>query len=251
VEPKNAEGEMEPTGGEPEPAEGAARLRSRDRRVTERRILDATWRLFEEEGPLAGINLQRVADEAGINRSLVYQYFGDREQLVRTALTERLRRGRPLFRAGHALPFAERKRQTFAIALADPAPARLITQLVLAGNEEIRALPLLAESRDVLARDLADGSLPPGADAEVMHAMTVVLALGYAVFRDAVAAELDIDPVELDDRAADVYGLMLEGLVARGDSPRPGHPPTAAPPAAGDPGQGGYEGARSSGGGEE
>jgi AcrR family transcriptional regulator len=214
--------------GEPEPTEGAARLRSRDRRVTERRILDATWRLFDQGGPLAGINLQEVADEANVNRSLVYQYFGTREQLVRTALTERLKRGRPLYRASHTLPFAERKRQAFAIALADPAPARLITQLVLVGNEEVQALPLLRETRDLLARDLADGSLPPGADADVMHAMSVVLYLGYAVFRERIAAELDIDPVELDERAADVYGLMLEGLVARRDPPRRGPGPAEA-----------------------
>ena len=212
----------EPTGGELDPAEGTTRPPGRDRRVTERRILDATWRLFEQGGPLGGLNLQAVADEAGVNRSLVYQYFRDREQLLRTALTERLKRGRPLFRAGHALPFAERKRQTFAIALTDPAPARLITQLVLAGNEEVRALPLLAGARDALARDLADGSLPPGADADVMHAMTVVLSLGYAVFREHMAAELDIDPVQLDDRAAEVFGLMIEGLVARTDQPRSG-----------------------------
>jgi AcrR family transcriptional regulator len=241
----DAEHEAEPGGEEPDQAEGTSRLHSRDRRVTERRILDATWRLFDQEGPLAGINLQRVADEAGVNRSLVYQYFGTREDLVRTALTERLKRGRPLFRAGHTLPFAERKRQTFAIALADPAPARLITQLVLAGNEEVRALPLLAGSRDVLARDLADGSLPPGADADVMHAMTVVLSLAYAVFRERIAAELDIDPVELDDRAADVYGLMLEGLVGRRDQRQGGQPP-----AAGEPGHGGYRDGRSPAGGD-
>jgi AcrR family transcriptional regulator len=223
--------------GEPEPAEGTARQRSRDRRVTERRILDATWRLFDQGGPLAGINLQEVADEAGVNRSLVYQYFGTREQLVRTALTERIKRGRPLFRASHSLPFAERKRQAFAIALADPAAARLITQLVLAGNEEVRALPLLAETRDLLARDLADGCLPADADADVMHAMTVVLCLGYAVFRERIAAELGVDAVELDDRAADVYKLMLEGLVRQ-------------PRAAGDPGHGGYDGGRAAGGGD-
>ncbi len=158
---------------EPEPIQGEARRGSRDRRVTERRILDATWRLFDRGGPLAGINLQEVADEAGVNRSLVYQYFGTREQLVRSALAERLKQARQLYRAGRALPFAERKRQAFAVALADPAPTRLMTQLVLAGDEELRVLPMLDASRGALARDLADGSLPPGADAEVMHAMTV------------------------------------------------------------------------------
>jgi len=129
VEPKSggqADCEVEPMGGEPEPAEGTARLRSRDHRVTERRILDATWRPFDQGGPLAGINLQEVADEAGVNRSLVYQYFGTREQLVRTALTERLTRADRFSARATRCRSRSGKRQAFAIALADPAPARLI-----------------------------------------------------------------------------------------------------------------------------
>ena len=180
---------------EPEPIQGEARRGSRDRRVTERRILDATWRLFDRGDAAApGSTCRRWPSEAGVNRSLVYQYFGTREQLVRSALAERLKQARQLYRAGRALPFAERKRQALAVALADPAPTRLMTQLVLGGDEELRVLPMLDASRGALARDLADGSLPPGADAEVMHAMTVVLYLGYAVFRERLAAELGIDP---------------------------------------------------------
>jgi len=114
--------------------------RGRDRPATEERILDATWRLFDRGGPLAGINLQEVADEAGVNRSLVYQHFGTREELVRKALAKRLEQARPLFGAGQRLPFDKRRRRAFSIVLANPAPARLMAQLVLAGDGGRRLL---------------------------------------------------------------------------------------------------------------
>lgn len=190
------------------------RPRRRNREATERRIVEATWRLFERSGPLAGLNLQRVADEAGVNRSLVYQYFGSGEQLLRTAMAHQLDMVRPLYQAGLALPFAERRRQSFAIAMSDPAAARLIVQLILAEDPEVRALPLLDETRVALKHDLDTGSLPPDADADVMHAMTAVLSLGYSVFRDRLALELDIELDDLDRRAMAVFQAMVRGMLA-------------------------------------
>jgi AcrR family transcriptional regulator len=201
--------------------------RSRDRAATERRILEATWRLFDRGGPLAGINLQEVADEAGVNRSLVYQYFGSREELVRKALAARLDLSRPLFGASASLPFAERRRRGFSILLVDPTPTRLTAQLALADDPDVKVLPMIDGARMLLTRDLQDGSLPPDADAVVMHAMTTVLAIGYAVLREQLAAELEIDLQELDHRATLVYGLIVDGLAAGGgrrpkaEAPRP------------------------------
>ena len=188
--------------------------RARDRSATEERILRAAWRLFKQGGPLAGLNLQEVADEAGVNRSLVYQYFGTREELVARALASQLDRARARFNAGAARPFIERRREAFSIVASDPTTARVITQLVLAGDREVKVLPMLEGARNVLARDLEDGSLPPGSDAEVMQAMTSILHLAYAVFREPLARELKVRVTELDDRAKAVFELMLRGLVA-------------------------------------
>lgn len=48
--------------------------------------------------------------------------------------------------------------------------------------------------------------------------------------RERVAAELGIDLVELDVRAGDVYGLMVQGLAAPGDRGSRGQPPRTPPP---------------------
>jgi AcrR family transcriptional regulator len=190
--------------------------RARDRASTEERILEATWRLFEREGPLAGINLQEIADEATVNRSLVYQYFGSREELIRRALARRLEQAQPSFVAGYGLPFAKRRLRAFKVVLKDPLPAKLMAQLVLAGEPDARAMPMLEGARTALQRDVADGSLPPDADADVTHAMTAVMNLGYAVLREHLAVELGISLPELDRRAAAVFGLMLEGAAREG-----------------------------------
>jgi AcrR family transcriptional regulator len=185
----------------------------RDRAATEERILDATWRLFERGGPLSGMNLQEVADEAGVNRSLVYQYFGTREEVVRRALARRLELARPAFAAGYRLPFAKRRLRAFKVMLKDPLPAKLMAQLMLAGEPDARALPMFEGARTALERDMADGLLPSESDAEVMHAMTAVINVGYAIMREHLASELGISQPELDRRAAAVLDRMLTGLV--------------------------------------
>lgn len=186
--------------------------RGRDREATEGRILDATWRIFEREGPLAGINLQEVADEAGINRSLVYQYFGTRDEVVRRALARRLSLAQSAFVAGFRLPFAKRRLRAFKVIAKDALPSKLMTQLVLADEPAVRILPMLADARHALARDVADGSVGPDADIEVMHAMTAIVNIAYAVFRQNVAGELGMNEAELDRRAAKVFAQMLDGL---------------------------------------
>lgn len=49
------------------------------------KILEAAIDEFSEKGA-AGLRMEQVAKRAGFNKSLVYRFFGDREQLFRAAL---------------------------------------------------------------------------------------------------------------------------------------------------------------------
>lgn len=193
----------------------AEQPRRRDRTASEARILAAAWELFEEGRPLAGINLQAVADRAGVNRSLVYQYFGDRDGLVRAALADRVAKAAGLYAESRAMPFPERRKRIFEMSLVDPRASQILVQLVLAGDEEVRIFPLLEATQAALERDRAEGVLPAKADAVVMHAMTVICHLGYMAVRTRVAAELSIPLDELDRRAGAVFGDMVDGLIER------------------------------------
>jgi AcrR family transcriptional regulator len=71
------------------PAEAIpAKDRSRDRPATERRILDAAQSILIEQGP-SGFGVNAVARAAGVDKQLIYRYFGGLDGLL-GALGERL-----------------------------------------------------------------------------------------------------------------------------------------------------------------
>ncbi|PJJ65557.1 TetR family transcriptional regulator [Compostimonas suwonensis] len=53
---------------------------ARDSQETRRRLLDAATREFAERG-IAGARVDRIADSAGVNKSLIYTYFGNKDGL--------------------------------------------------------------------------------------------------------------------------------------------------------------------------
>lgn len=80
----------------PDPVQSAAALgdrppaqdRSRDRPATERRMLDAAQSILVEQGS-SGLGVNAVARAAGVDKQLIYRYFGGLEGLLE-ALGERL-----------------------------------------------------------------------------------------------------------------------------------------------------------------
>ncbi|MFJ7948649.1 TetR/AcrR family transcriptional regulator [Streptomyces sp. NPDC096354] len=205
-----------------QPAAAPTKRRRRTRQETEADLLDAALRLLERDGALAGITLREVAKEAGVNHGQIYQYFGDRQTLLRAAIG-RLIDTKVLSAQSHwDKPFAERRRAMLQYALEQPQLMRLEALSALDGDPELSLFPELDRTRQALERDLREGELPEGADGLVMHAMTAATYLGYCIFREAIARDLDLDLEELDERASEVYDRMLEGLTTRG--PRHGEP---------------------------
>jgi AcrR family transcriptional regulator len=73
--------DSEPAGRAARSPEGSAR-RPRGREEVRRALLDAAQRLIAERGP-GNVTLREIAEEAGVNFGLVYQYLGTREQVLR------------------------------------------------------------------------------------------------------------------------------------------------------------------------
>lgn len=61
---------------------------------TEKRILDAARKVFVEKG-FAGSTMQEIADEAGINKSLLHYYFRTKERLFSAIFREAFGRFMP------------------------------------------------------------------------------------------------------------------------------------------------------------
>lgn len=190
----------------------AAETSKGGRVVTEENLERAALEQLRQEGVLAGLNLRRVADDAGVNRGLVYHYFGSRRDLLRAALRRDARRRLSAVRAGSGLPLRERLQRFLGIILSERQSLGLTTLLILDGDEQVKVMPLRLETREHLERDVRDGVLDADVDLGAVHAAAVSLAWGYGLLRDAFARELGTDAKTLDDTVRQVFDRMIDGL---------------------------------------
>ena len=61
----------------------------RDPEATKAKLLAAARREFADKG-IAGARVDAIAERAGVNKQLIYYYFGTKEDLFREILRERL-----------------------------------------------------------------------------------------------------------------------------------------------------------------
>lgn len=187
--------------------------RTRDRAATERQLLDAAWKLFERDGVLAGLNLNAVAEAAGLNRAQIYHYFGSREGLLRRALQQHLEDLQPMWREDRRVPFIKRRRHAFDLfAQREPVLVKLVALLAVEGVEPFGALANIEETRATYRGDIERGILPADADTDMIHVVSMAAYLGYCLLRGTVACELDTPIDQVDRRAGKVFEAMVRGL---------------------------------------
>jgi AcrR family transcriptional regulator len=196
------------------------RRRSRDRARTEAELLEATFDLLQRDGIFAGLNLQEVADRAGVNRGQIYQYFGDRRSLLRSAVAYRAREWAERAKHHWEASFVRRRRAMFREALSNPATTLVEALLAIDGDPDYHALPEIERTKAALDRDQRSGDLPADCDALAMHAFMVAAYKGYLIFRESLARDLGVSVDELDARVLAVNDQVLEAM-AGGSSPPP------------------------------
>lgn len=201
--------------GMDQPAANESGRAAGDREATEDLLAEAALRLLERDGVLAGLNLRAVADEAGMNRGLIYHYFGSRQALLRSALERVVSEGTPARDSFHELPFAERRRALFELMAANPRFARLQALLALDGDAEARVFPTLERAIAELRRDVERGELAKDADYLSLHVLTSATIIGYSLLRLTYARELGLDPAELDRRTSETFAAVLRSLAAK------------------------------------
>ncbi len=199
--------DREPSGRVPDPI-----VPTMSRAETEAQLEAAALALLRRDGVLAGLNLRETADHAGVNRGLVYHYFGSRRALLRAALRKDAGRRLDEIRSGDRLPFLARWRRFLRVMTGEGDAIRLMTLLVLDGDDQLRTMPLRAQTRQLLEADRDAGVLAPDLDLEAAHAAIVSFTWGYVVYREALAREFEMTSAELDERVAVVFDLMLRGF---------------------------------------
>ena len=83
-----------------------------DSTATKARLLDAALTEFAEHG-IAGGRVDRIAEQAGANKRLIYVYYGNKEQLFETVV------GQALGELADAVPFTPDDLPGYAAALFD------------------------------------------------------------------------------------------------------------------------------------
>lgn len=180
-----------------------------DRAGSEAALEAAALRLLKQNGVLSGLNLREVADEAGVNRGLVYHYFGSRQELLRSALRRGVKQRWADILASGSLPFNARIRQLVRTMLGQQEAVYLSTLLMLDGSEKLRVAPLMKQWIAGFQSDVAEGKIEADTDHQALLALMTALSYGYVMFRQAVAEELDVPVADLDYRVDDVFGKML------------------------------------------
>jgi AcrR family transcriptional regulator len=188
------------------------RTRQPDRLATESALQKAALLLLERNGVLAGLNLRQVADEAGVNRGLVYHYFGSRRDLLRAALRSDVTERITEFAPGLGMAAPSRYERFFRTMLNHRQAAVLAALLILDGDQGVRMIPNPAGTRDRIQRDIDEGNLPPDVDGDGVHAAFASMIYGYMVLRDRFADELDVDVEHLDDQVAAMIDRLMRGL---------------------------------------
>ena len=114
----------------------------RDPESARRRILDSAAGEFAAHGP-AGARVDAIAAEAGINKRMLYHYFGDKQALFRAVLNDRLGGGRAMPTAaavieqGQKIDVVDVRLMVWAsIGGLDPRPDEAWQQLLIELEEE-------------------------------------------------------------------------------------------------------------------
>jgi AcrR family transcriptional regulator len=180
---------------------------------TAQRILAAAQRVLQRDG-YAGVTLQRVADEAGENKSLVTYHFGTKATLM-TLLVDSLWHDLDveLFHAADGLPpdselrieaLIDAQRRLGHLTVQQQMYQDLFPNLTRREDTRRHLAELMRSYRELHQGFLSPAGLP---DEESTALAGLVLAVG-----DGMAVSLLVRPDEVDDAAA--YALLQDMVLS-------------------------------------
>ena len=197
-----------------------AKLRDRDR--TQDAILQAATALFLAQGP-AAVPLSAVAKKAGVTKSLIHHYFGDKHGLWRAtkaaALAPYESTQRQIFQSGSALSGTEALTQSlgayFSALQKFPDMARALALEALEGAPQASAVEarLQDEGRTFIADLQTRGQLREDVAPALVLALFSAATEHWFVHRDRLAALNGTDPDTLEAAYFDAAVKVLsDGL---------------------------------------
>lgn len=188
-------------------------------------LLESAQKLIAEQGPTK-VRLREIAEAAGVNFGLVYQYLGTREQLLH-AVYQRVS-ARSAIRFEHVDKLADAV--DIMMSVPDYSIGRIMGWAALEGDlpgDVFGHSPALDQVTAIIMREAAQhGREPSEEEARVLAAFIQVTALGWRLFRQIGLAAADAEAIADTDRQATAWLQMLAESVVRGDQTKDQAPPS-------------------------
>ena len=213
-----------------DPARSSEPVRTRDAERTQQEILRAAMAEFSDKG-LGGARIDAIAERAGVNKRLIYYYFGGKDELFLAVLE---------------LTYADIRQAEAALHLETAAPDEAVRMLVaftwqhyldhpefltllnsenlhraqhLRRSKRIREMnsPLVQTLADVLERGRRDGLFRGGVDPVQLYISIAALAYFYLSNNHTLSAIFGRDlmgPKALSERLSHITEVVM-GYVLR------------------------------------
>ncbi len=202
--------------------------KKRDAAATRRRLLATAERAFVERG-FDGTRVDEIADQARVNKRMIYVYFGDKERLylevLRTNLEQVLEATREIA-SGHRDPVRQAEaviRRYFGYCADHPSFVRLLSWESLSGGKRVGeviaglASAGIDELHDILQRGVDCGAFRAGLDVPKVVFSVHALCVSYFSRRELLEAmwgeDISREPVRgqvLDH----ILSTVMHGIVA-------------------------------------
>src|SRR5262245_38516944 len=164
---------------------------------------------LDSHGVLGGLNLLEVAEQVGVTPANIYHYFGSRRGLLRAALTQATSQLVAPVAEVAGLSFEQRRLRMFDEITQRPV-LRLSALLALDGDPDFAPLPFFQRTAAQYQAQREAGRIPPDLDVIAAHLLTLAASMGVAIYCEAAARQLGVEPELLTARTRAVLERWLE-----------------------------------------
>lgn len=161
----------------------------RGKQQVHRALIDAGIKLFSERG-MKNVSVRELADEAGVNHSLLFRHFGNKDGLIKVVFEKRFER-MGVFKDTKVTDGEQMLETSIRAVIQDEQLWRLMTFAALEGSDWILSSissPYIKATLSQLKKSQDEGAIYNGVEASVLLGSGFALGLGWAVFRKILMA---------------------------------------------------------------
>ena len=188
----------------------------RGKEQVKKALIDAGIKLFSERG-MSSVSVRDLAEEAGVNHSLLFRHFGDKNALVKAVFEHRFNQ-LGVFDETATTDGEQILESSIRAVMQDEQLWRLMTFAALEGQDNILnsiPSPYLNTTLKQLEKRQKNNEIYNGVEASVLLASGFALSLGWAVFRRTLMSMAQAKDRDFEELRVQVDKLWEDMLTPR------------------------------------